>query len=904
MPGFLGGGGSAGAGVGGEIQFPKEFIDPVTKLRVSQPENLIDTDFEYGLQPTKWETVELINNTPSFFSKSGDTTIPGIESISTNAGTREVIVVTALDHNLDVGIPINVQGTKSVTADGAYIINSIPNTKTFTYLARDVQPETSSIEDLYTAIITGEFFQGSQLRISESEGITTDGSSISELTVRTESPHGFGVNTPFYFLNLNSTISQEFAAANTETKSFDSSNSATAQTFDGSNTLSSINIDFSNSANVGAIPSTVDRSIIGDDSIVITHGVQNFVGLEVGQPLYYDVTSPGGYFLTNPRGVVFLAAESVLGESSSTIKVSEVPNGPLIPIETNISGEFKIANQARTFAGNNVNQQSQNIVTIVNDEPKPFNASNSNTTVITVSQYSGGGLVTGDASVGATDVPWYQGTMVRYDTTGAAASGLVNGATYFVDTTFQQGTSNTFSFSLKDFPGGDGNAISSISGGSGTQTFTQIDISLDKDVIHIRNHGYAERDMLRYDYPEGGRFSVESVDQRVNFYFVQTVYDENNFTLTQTLGELVPNEIFRTGTEALSDFTPTEVTPIGLEPPITYAVTSGALPDGLTLNTSTGVVSGRATQETAFREVVITATDSLDSQASQTHFYQFDAPSVVPGQAQFTSPGTYSWTAPYSTNVSVVAIGGGGSGSSGNSGSAGGGAGLGWKNDIPVVQGNTYTVVVGSGASGRTSRGGGGRGGDSYFINTSTVRGGGGGAGPVSNSGTRSTAAGGTFTGDGGGNGGRSGYDQGNLGGCGGGGAGGYSGTGGRGGQGANTSGQSGSGGAAGGGTGSRNSNWNGSWGGGTGIFGEGSNGAGASSASRPVGGGGGSGGEQGRISTSGSNRDLTGSGARFGGGGAGPNQNRRSGDGGHGAVRIIWPSETRRFPSTGTENV
>ena len=78
MPGFLGGSGASSSGAGGEISFPKEFIDPVTKLRVSNPENLIDTDFEYGLQPTKWETVELINNTPSFFSKSGDTTIPGI----------------------------------------------------------------------------------------------------------------------------------------------------------------------------------------------------------------------------------------------------------------------------------------------------------------------------------------------------------------------------------------------------------------------------------------------------------------------------------------------------------------------------------------------------------------------------------------------------------------------------------------------------------------------------------------------------------------------------------------------------------------------------------------------------------------------------------------------------------
>jgi hypothetical protein len=236
MPGFLGGS-SGSSTTGGEITFPKEFIDPVTKLRISQPENLIDTDFEYGLQPTKWETVELINNTPSFFSKSGDTTIPGIRAITTNNGTREITVTTDFDHLLSVGIPISVTGTKSVTADGAYIINSIPNATTFTYLCKANQPTTASIEDLYSSIITGEFFQGSQLRIADSEGIVTDDENISTLTVTTSSSHGFKVNTPFYFLNLNSTISQEFPATNTTAKSFDATNSATAQTFDGSNTL-------------------------------------------------------------------------------------------------------------------------------------------------------------------------------------------------------------------------------------------------------------------------------------------------------------------------------------------------------------------------------------------------------------------------------------------------------------------------------------------------------------------------------------------------------------------------------------------------------------------------------------------------------------------------------------------
>jgi len=42
-------------------------LDPVGKQRVSEPQALIDTDFEYGLQPTKWETLGLTNNKPSYY---------------------------------------------------------------------------------------------------------------------------------------------------------------------------------------------------------------------------------------------------------------------------------------------------------------------------------------------------------------------------------------------------------------------------------------------------------------------------------------------------------------------------------------------------------------------------------------------------------------------------------------------------------------------------------------------------------------------------------------------------------------------------------------------------------------------------------------------------------------------
>jgi hypothetical protein len=628
MPGFLGGSSSGSSTTGGELSFPKEFIDPVTKLRVSQPENLIDTDFEYGLQPTKWETVELINNTPSFFSKSGDTTIPNITSITTNAGTREITVVTALEHGLAVGIPIAVTGTKSITADGSYIINSIPNTTTFTYLCKDVQLGTSSIEDLYSSIITGEFFQGSQLRISDDAGIVTDGEAVSTLTITTDSTHGFGVNTPFYFLNLNSTISQEFASNNAEAKSFDASNSATAQTFDGSNTLSSINIDWSNSAVVGGVTSNISTVDIVANTIRVSHGTENFAGKTVGTPLYYNVVSSSGYFNTNPRGVVFLKTIDALNipAGSSTFQVSEVPDGDPIAITASISGTFQLANQARIFAGNNVNDLTEQNITIINDAPKTFNGANANGLSATVTGYSGSNVtVTSDS--GIADLDWYQGAMVLYTTTGSAANGLANNTTYFIDSFFQQGTSSNYSFTLKPLP--TGTAITSISGGTGTQKFTAIGVSPDKDIIHLRNHEYVQNDMLKYSFPETGRFGVVSVDQEKNFYFVSTVLDAHNFQVNQTTGELVPLTINRTGADYGTAITPTEITAIGLTAPITFAVTSGTLPAGLNLNTSTGVVSGTPTQNvTPAREVVITATDATGVTAFQTHTYQFNTPPI------------------------------------------------------------------------------------------------------------------------------------------------------------------------------------------------------------------------------------------------------------------------------------
>ena len=277
-----------------------------------------------------------------------------------------------------------------------------------------------------------------------------------------------------------------------------------------------------------------------------------------------------------------------------------------------------------------------------------------------------------------------------------------------------------------------------------------------------------------------------------------------------------------------------------------------------------------------------------------------------PGQAAFTTPGTYSWTAPAGvTSVCVVCIGGGGGGGNSSSGATGGaGGGLGWKNNITVVPGTSYTVEVGV-AGARTTPVGATNstnGGDSYFISTGTVAGFGGAKANTPGSSIR--AVGGSYFGDGGGVGGYGGNNASNYAG-GGGGAGGYSGNGGDGGIAASTpegDGFAGSGGGGGGGGCAGPSDASGA-GGGVGVLGEGTSGAGgAGSGANAQPGLGGSGGQNGSASPGSAAAPSTG-GNYGGGGGSSDGVLNENGPGGIGAVRIIWGFD-RAFPSTNTGDV
>jgi hypothetical protein len=341
---------------------------------------------------------------------------------------------------------------------------------------------------------------------------------------------------------------------------------------------------------------------------------------------------------------------------------------------------------------------------------------------------------------------------------------------------------------------------------------------------------------------------------------------------------------------------------------VTWTVISSNLPGTLQFNSATQKITGNPgmiSTDTATYNITLQITDGENQTIQRT--YNLVVYKVGnAGQVSWTTPGTYTWICPYGPieEVSIVAIGGGGSGSA-NGG--GGGGGLGWKNNIPVVAGQSYTIVVGAGGTA------GNNGGNSYFEDIQLVAGYGG-------IGAKSTGIGGAYTGDGGGNGGNGGLGAA----AGGGGAGGYTGSGGYGGAGnyvSNTLTQSGgnaTGGGGGGGGGSYNQYGNGNYvyagggGGGVGLQGEGTSGSGAvqvfvsNFGSPGYGGTGGSGGQNGGTGSTNvlwNSQNPGGIGGNYGGGGGGPKTNTTVSDAAGGAVRLIW-GPNRSWPNTNTADV
>lgn len=197
--------------------------DAIERQRVSLGQSLIDADFEYGLQATKWQTYQELRRFPSFFETPGtDFTVSNIAS--DGAATSNITVyfsnVTSLPP--PVGSVLTVQGLSNSDrtadrAEGFFLVvsnvgaSATALANTCNYIAKGlVTGGTSNIQTSYSVVRKGGVFGNGTLKVPVA-AISVAGSNISVTTVNA---HGLMPGTPITSNAAGATFNGNFFISN------------------------------------------------------------------------------------------------------------------------------------------------------------------------------------------------------------------------------------------------------------------------------------------------------------------------------------------------------------------------------------------------------------------------------------------------------------------------------------------------------------------------------------------------------------------------------------------------------------------------------------------------------------------------------------------------------------------
>ena len=144
-------------------------------MRIAPPLSMLDADFEYGLQPTKWSAIGMMRGYPSVYELPGTET--QVLSVVTDAsvgtsgiGASKITVTTIGAHGFEPGTPITIKALEDAVvgaarAEGSFIIDSIPTTTSFTYFAKAKVGTTNGdvLSTTYTQLRQGAFYTGASV---------------------------------------------------------------------------------------------------------------------------------------------------------------------------------------------------------------------------------------------------------------------------------------------------------------------------------------------------------------------------------------------------------------------------------------------------------------------------------------------------------------------------------------------------------------------------------------------------------------------------------------------------------------------------------------------------------------------------------------------------------------------
>ena len=149
--------------------------DAIERTRVATPQSMLDADFEYGIQPTKWMTIDQLRGYPSTFEIPGsDISISAVvtdaSSPANGIGLSLITVTTAETHGLSSGTPFRIVGLLesvrgSSRAEGTFVVSTVLTSNIFQYIAKgkvgDIQGD--SLYATYTQLRRGGFYTGASI---------------------------------------------------------------------------------------------------------------------------------------------------------------------------------------------------------------------------------------------------------------------------------------------------------------------------------------------------------------------------------------------------------------------------------------------------------------------------------------------------------------------------------------------------------------------------------------------------------------------------------------------------------------------------------------------------------------------------------------------------------------------
>jgi hypothetical protein len=179
--------------------------DAFERTRMAAPQSMIDADFEYGLQPTKWQTISYMRGYPSIYEIPG-TDLQTVVNITTDAsgGTSSdasleslITVQTSSPHSLTTGTAITVKAllptiTGFNRAEGSFIINAVTSTNFFNYYAK-AKVGTNSGDSVYSPTVQirkGGFYTGASVGTPTYTYAGGGASTTATITVSFATNHG------------------------------------------------------------------------------------------------------------------------------------------------------------------------------------------------------------------------------------------------------------------------------------------------------------------------------------------------------------------------------------------------------------------------------------------------------------------------------------------------------------------------------------------------------------------------------------------------------------------------------------------------------------------------------------------------------------------------------------------